>query len=182
MITVLIAVIIILSMMIWPVKAPITDGRKIKVPWVPTREELIPHIIRLANVKKGDVFYDLGCGDGRVAVAAALKGAFSVCVEIDNDLLRKAKALASKLGVQKRVKFVHADIFDVTLSDATVVYAYLILQVNSALKPKLESELKSGTKVVTNDFIIPGWHPVHIFRLVCGLKDQLLYLYIKGMH
>ncbi len=169
-------------MMIWPVKAPVIDGRRIKVPWVPTRKELIPYIIKLSNVKEGDIFYDLGCGDGRVAVAAALKGAFSVCIEINEVLLQKAKALAEKLGVQKRMKFLHADIFDVPIRDATVVYAYLILQVNRALKPKLESELETGTKVITNDFIIPGWHPVHIFRLVGGLKDQLLYLYIKGMY
>ncbi len=155
--------------------------RGILAPWVPTRSELLPYIMLLAKPKEGDVFYDLGCGDGRVAVEASLRGARAVCIEINKELIEKAKERARKLGVFDRVEFINDDFFNVSLSDATIVYMYLLTSVNRMLKPKLERELRLGTKVITLDFEVPGWRPIHILRVSLGYRDATLYLYVKGI-
>jgi SAM-dependent methyltransferase len=152
-----------------------------QAPWVPTREELLPYIMMVAKPGKDDVFYDLGCGDGRVVIEAALRGARGVCVEINPDLIRKAKEAAEKLNVVDRITFVNDDFFNVSLRDATVVYMYLLTSVNRALKPKLEKELRLGSRVVTLDFEIPGWRPVHVTRVSLGYREATLYLYVKGV-
>jgi SAM-dependent methyltransferase len=152
-----------------------------QAPWVPTREELLPYIMMVAKPGKDDVFYDLGCGDGRVVIEAALRGARGVCVEINPDLIRKAKEAAEKLNVVDRITFVSDDFFNVSLRDATVVYMYLLTSVNRALKPKLEKELRLGSRVVTLDFEIPGWRPVHVTRVSLGYREATLYLYVKGV-
>jgi len=155
--------------------------RGVLAPWVPTRSELLPYIMLLVKPKEGDVFYDLGCGDGRVAVEASLRGARAVCIEINKELIEKAKERARKLGVFDRVEFINDDFFNVSLSDATIVYMYLLTSVNRMLKPKLERELRLGTKVITLDFEVPGWRPIHILRVSLGYRDATLYLYVKGI-
>ncbi|MCX8209115.1 MAG: methyltransferase domain-containing protein [Sulfolobales archaeon] len=152
-----------------------------QAPWVPTREEIIPYIIMLAKPTKSDVFYDLGCGDGRVVIEAALHGARGVCVEINPELIKKAKENAEKLKVSDQVVFINDDFFNVSIRDATIVYMYLLTSVNRALRPKLEKELRLGTRVITLDFEIPGWRPIHITRLSLGYREATLYLYVKGV-
>ncbi|WP_228546744.1 class I SAM-dependent methyltransferase [Hyperthermus butylicus] len=151
------------------------------VPWVPTRRQLIDYVMRIARVGEGDIFYDLGCGDGRVAIEAARRGAKAVCVELRKDLIEAAMENARKAGVYDRVKFVNDDFFKVPIGDATVVYMYLLTRVNAALKPKLEKELKVGTRIVTLDFAIPGWKPVHVERYYIAGLVRTLYLYIRGV-
>jgi ubiquinone/menaquinone biosynthesis C-methylase UbiE len=151
------------------------------VPWVPTRRSLIPHILRLARIRKGTVFYDLGCGDGRVAIEAARLGAHAVCVEIRSDLIKLAQRHAENKGVQGRIKFVNADFRDVDLSDADVVYMYLLTRVNEILRPKLEKELRIGARIITLDFTIPLWRPVHMERYYTSNIPRVLYLYIRGV-
>lgn len=152
-----------------------------QAPWVPTREELLPYVMMVAKPTKDDVFYDLGCGDGRVVIEAALRGAKGVCVEINPDLIRKAKEAAEKLNVADRISFINDDFFNVSLRDATVVYMYLLTSVNRALKPKLEKELRLGSRVVTLDFEIPGWRPIHVTRVSLGYREATLYLYVRGV-
>ncbi len=152
-----------------------------QAPWVPTREELLPYVMMLAKPTKSDVFYDLGCGDGRVVIEAALHGARGVCVEINPDLIKRAREAAEKLRVTDRILFINDDFFNISLRDATIVYMYLLTSVNRALKPKLERELRLGTRVVTLDFEIPGWRPVHITRVSLGYREATLYLYVKGV-
>ncbi len=151
------------------------------VPWVPTRKELLRHVMRVAKVGPGDVFYDLGCGDGRVVIEAAKRGARGVCVEIREDLIREARRRAEEEGVADRIRFVQGSFFDVDLSDATIVYMYLLTRVNKALRPKLERELRAGTRVVTLDFEIPGWKPVYVERHYTGSLERTIYLYVKGV-
>ena len=160
---------------------PLAELEAYDVPWVPTRRQLISHIMRLAALSENDVFYDLGCGDGRVAVEAAKRGAKAVCVEIRKDLIEKAKDNARKNNVYERIAFINDSFFHVDLSDATVVYMYLLTRVNAALRPKLEKELKPGTRVITLDFEIPRWRPVHVEKhYIAGLL-RTLYLYIVGI-
>ena len=153
----------------------------ILAPWVPTREELIPYIMLLAKPKPGDVMYDLGCGDGRVVVEVALRGAKAVCVELNKELIERAKERARKSGVIDRITFINDDFFKVSLEDATIVYMYLLTSVNRMLKPKLERELRLGTRVITLDFEVPGWRPLHITRVSLGYRDATLYYYVKGI-
>ncbi len=152
------------------------------VPFVPTREEIIPFILDELGVGPDDVFYDLGCGDGRVAVYAAKHYDVkrSVCVEVDRRLATEALIRATREGVGDRVLVVNADFREVHLWDATVVYMYLLSSVNEALKPKLEQELSEGTRVGTLDFPIPGWKP----KRVIGRSgwQKTLYIYIVGEH
>jgi SAM-dependent methyltransferase len=152
-----------------------------QAPWVPTREELLPYVMMLAKPTKNDVFYDLGCGDGRVVIEAALRGARGICVEINPDLIKRAMEAAERLNVASRITFINDDFFNVNLRDATIVYMYLLTSVNRALRPKLERELRLGARVVTLDFEIPGWRPVHITRVSLGYRDATLYLYVKGI-
>lgn len=154
----------------------------IKVPWVPTREELLDIIMRLANIKDSDVFYDLGCGDGRVVIKAVKEGAKKgVCVELNPTLIEKARENAKLENVTNRIAFINDDFFNVSLSEATVIYMYLLTSVNKALKPKLESELVNGTRIITLDFEIPGWRPVQIIEISLPMRTARLFLYIKGI-
>ena len=148
---------------------------------MPTREELIPYIMLLAKPKPGDVLYDLGCGDGRVVIEAALRGASAVCIELNKELVQKAKERARKTGVLEKITFINDDFFKVNLEDATIVYMYLLTSVNRLLKPKLERELRLGARVITLDFEIPGWRPLHITRVSLGYRDATLYYYVKGI-
>ncbi len=153
----------------------------IKVPWVPTREEFIEQALDLAQVGKGDILYDLGCGDGRIVIAAAKRGARGVCVELNPELLKKAMENAISEGVAHMIKFVRDDIFRVNISDATVVYMYLLRSVNDLLKPKLKSELKKGTRVISLDFEISGWKEVKVLRVSSPARIGTYYLYVIGV-
>lgn len=154
----------------------------IRVPWVPTREELLEIVIRLANINNNDVFYDLGCGDGRVVIKALKEGAKKgICVELNSSLIEKAKGNAKLENVLDRIEFINDDFFKVSLSNATVVYMYLLTSVNKALRPKLESELMPGTRVITLDFEIPGWKPIQIVEVSLPMRTARLFLYVKGI-
>ena len=152
----------------------------LRVPWVPSRAEFIDFALTMANVKEGDVFYDLGCGDGRVVIEAAKRGAQAVCVEINPTLIKRAKENIEKEGVADKVKIINANFFDISIRDASVIYLYLLTSVNKALKPKLETELSPGTRVISLDFEIPGWVPVRMVSLVTSTRVGTLYLYIIG--
>ncbi len=151
------------------------------VPWVPTRKQLLSHIMRLAGAAPGKVFYDLGCGDGRVAIEAAKRGAKAVCVELRRDLIEEAYRRAEEAGVADRIIFVNKSFFDVDISDADIIYMYLLTRVNARLRPKLEKELRPGARVVTLDFEIPGWRPVHVEKHYVAGMQRILYLYVKGV-
>ncbi|MCE4604289.1 MAG: class I SAM-dependent methyltransferase [Aeropyrum sp.] len=152
------------------------------VPYVPTRPELIPKILELLELKEGDVFYDLGCGDGRVVIEAAKRYPLkkAVCVETREDLIKEARRKAEDNSVSEIIEFVNNDFFKVDISEATAVYMYLLTSVNESLRPKLGRELKEGARIVTLDFPIPGWKPVRVETATSGWQRSL-YLYVKGV-
>jgi SAM-dependent methyltransferase len=131
------------------------------VPYVPSPEEVVDHMLQLANVHEGDIVYDLGCGDGRIVVAAAKKfGARrAIGVDIDPQRIQEARANAEKAGVAGKTKFIQGDLFDADIHDATVVTLYLLPSVNEKLKPKLLKDLKPGTRVVSHSFDMGDWQP-----------------------
>ena len=130
------------------------------VPYVPTTHELVERMLTLAQVKKTDVEYDLGCGDGRIVVMAAQKfGARAVGVDIDPERIKEANENAKKAGVTDRVKFVQGNLFDADVKPATVVTLYLLPGVNLKLRPKLLKDLKPGTRIVSHSFDMGEWKP-----------------------
>jgi SAM-dependent methyltransferase len=131
------------------------------VPYVPTSPEVVQAMLKMANVGKGDVVYDLGCGDGRIVVSAVKDfGAKSgVGVDIDPERIREAKHNARKADITHKVAFIEGDLFKTDLREATVVTLYLLPAVNLRLLPKLLEELKPGTRVVSHDFDMGEWKP-----------------------
>jgi len=134
--------------------------RRPDVPYVPTTDEAVVGMLKLAGIKPSDVVYDLGCGDGRIVIAAAKKfGARGVGVDIDPARIREANENAKKAGVEKLVHFEEKDLFQADIHDANVVTLFLLNSVNLKLRPKLLRELKAGTRIVSNTFDMGDWKP-----------------------
>ncbi len=130
------------------------------VPYVPTPPDVVETMLKLGNVHKGDVLYDLGCGDGRIVVTAASKfGARGTGVDIDPERIKEAENNAREAGVSDRVHFVQKNLFDMDVHDATVVTLYLLPEVNMRLRPKLLKDLKVGTRIVSHQFDMEDWKP-----------------------
>ena len=130
------------------------------VPFVPTPEAVVDEMLALAKVGPGDVVYDLGSGDGRIVIAAAKQGARAVGIDIDPQRIREARSNARQARVDDRVEFRQGDLFKSDISEATVVTLYLLTAVNRQLRPKLLSELKPGTRVVSHAFDMGDWKPM----------------------
>jgi ubiquinone/menaquinone biosynthesis C-methylase UbiE len=131
------------------------------VPYVPTPEKVVERMLEIANVGPNDLVYDLGSGDGRIVIAAAKNhGARGVGIDIDPDRIREARANARSAGVSDRVEFREGDLFKIDLSQASVVTLYLLSSVNLQLRPKLLSELKPGTRIVSHAFDMGDWKPL----------------------
>lgn len=137
--------------------------------------KVVERVMRMAGVGKNDVFYDLGSGDGRVVVAAALRGAKAYGVEIDRLRVWYSRLWIKLLGLEKKAKIIHGDIFKERLSKATVVCTYLLPETQEKLKKKLKKELKKGTKVVAVGFSYKNWKPQKIDPR--GTKEGPIRLY-----
>ncbi len=140
--------------------APAQQGlRQPDVIYVPTRQTVVDAMLKVANVKAGDVLYDLGCGDGRIPVTAAKLGARAVCIDIDPRRIAEANENVKKSGVGDRVRVLNQDLFTTDISDATVVSLYLLPSLNRKLRPTLWKTLKPGTRIVSHDFDMGDWKP-----------------------
>jgi len=153
-------------------------------PFVPSPPQVIKKMLMLAELKAGEVFFDLGAGDGRTVIIAAKEfGARAVGVELREDLVKKALGSVYEQGLQDRVTMVNGDMFGVDLSSADVVFLYLTTSANEKVKPKLESELKQGVRVVSHDYEIVGWKPVKVENFcenqTLGYPSHTIYLYKK---
>jgi SAM-dependent methyltransferase len=153
-------------------------SREPDVPYIPTTETAVKAMLELAAVKSSDIVYDLGCGDGRIVIAAAKSyGARGVGIDIDPALIREAKQNARQAGVERRVAFREQDLFLTNFREATVVTLFLLPAVNKRLLPQLEA-LKPGTRIVSNTFEIGDWKPVR--EIV--VKDDPADNYYFGSH
>ena len=132
--------------------------REPDVPFVPTTDEAVQAMLKLADVKKTDVVYDLGCGDGRIVIAAAKSyGAHAVGIDIDPVRIAEAKENAKTAGVENLVRFEENDLFRADIHEASVVTLFLLSSVNLKLRPKLLQDLKPGTRIVSNTFDMGDW-------------------------
>jgi len=128
--------------------------------YVPTPQEVVEDMLRLVDVKRGDVLYDLGCGDGRIPITAAkLYGIRAVGIDIDPQRIAEAKENAKKAGVTHLVDFRLADLFQSEFREASVVTLYLLPDLNVKLRPRLLNEMKPGTRIVSHQFDMGDWKP-----------------------
>jgi trans-aconitate methyltransferase len=150
-------------------------ARKPDVVFVPTPDKVITAMLQMAKVSRKDTVFDLGCGDGRIVVAAARKfGARAVGIDIDPQRVKEARSRVRRAGVEHRVEIREGDLFEADLSNATVVTLYLLPTLNLKLRPKLLRELKPGTRIVSQSFDMGDWKPVE-HRVVDGAD---VYLWI----
>jgi ubiquinone/menaquinone biosynthesis C-methylase UbiE len=133
---------------------------QINAPYVTSSESIVDAMLKLAGVTAADTVYDLGCGDGRIVIAAAKKfGAHGVGVDINPARIAEARENARAAGVESLVRFETRDLFDTGIGEASVVMLYLLPDINLRLRPKLLRELKPGTRVVSHDFNMGDWKP-----------------------
>jgi tRNA A58 N-methylase Trm61 len=141
-------------------------------------------MLQLAGLKPGEVLFDLGAGDGRTVIMAAKTfGARGVGVELREDLAKKALSTIHDNGLTDRVTIVNGDMFNVNLTSADVVFLYLTTSANEKIRPKLDTELKKGVRVVSHDYEIVGWKPVKVENFCenpqLGYPSHTIYLYQK---
>ena len=157
-----------------------TDTVDKDAPYVATSQRIVRRMLEVAGVSKKDVVYDLGSGDGRIPITAAKTyGARGVGIEIDPDLVAKARAKAEAVGVADRTEFRQQDLFKTNLEEATVVALYLWPEINVKLRPKLLRQLDPGDRIVSHDFRMGKWEPD---RVVNAGKDKTgtatIYLWV----
>lgn len=141
-------------------------------------------MLALADLRAGEVFFDLGAGDGRTVIMAAKDfGARAVGVELREDLVKKALGTIYEQNLQDRITIVNSDMFSVDLTSADVIFLYLTTSANEKIKPKLETELKRGVRIVSHDYEVVGWKPVEVVNFcenqTLGFPSHTLYLYKK---
>ncbi len=153
-------------------------------PFVPSPTTVVEYMLKLADLKAGEVLFDLGSGDGRTVIMAAKTfGARGVGIELREDLAKKAMGTIHENCLDDRVTILNSDMFNINLSSADVVYLYLTTSANEKIRPKLESDLKRGARVVSHDYEISGWQPEKV-ETFCenpqlGYPSHTIYLYRK---
>ena len=145
------------------------------VPYVPTPPEVVDAMLELADLKAGDILYDLGSGDGRIVITAAQRyGVKGIGIDISPDLIEEARANAKEAGVAGKVRFQQGNFFEADISEASVVTLYLLSTINLKLKPKLLKELKPGTRVVSHRFSMGTWKPE--IEILAGGRPVYLFV------
>jgi len=140
------------------------------VVWIPTPQTLVDQMLGMAEITPQDYLVDLGSGDGRTVITAALQGTRAHGVEFNPDMVRFAKRAAQEAGVSDRATFVEGDIFETDFSDATVVTLFLLPQLNMRLRPTL-LDMKPGTRVVSNSFDMDDWEPDDTVEVGVGCES-----------
>ena len=153
-------------------------------PFVPSPNSVVEYMLKLADLKAGEVLFDMGSGDGRTVIMAAKTfGARGVGIEMREDLAKKAMGTIHENGLEDRVTIMNSNMFDINLSSADVVYLYLTTSANEKIRPKLESDLKKGARVVSHDYEIIGWQPEKVENFCenpqLGYPSHTIYLYRK---
>jgi SAM-dependent methyltransferase len=153
---------------------------KLDVPYVPTPQAVVDKMLEMGRLRRGDTLYDLGCGDGRIVVTAARKGARGVGIDLDPARIEEANQNAEQAGVADRVEFRVGNIFESDFSPASIVTLYLLPDINKKLRPQLWRQLKVGTRVVSHAFDMgEEWPPERTFRV----QNSTLYSWtIKPEH
>jgi cyclopropane fatty-acyl-phospholipid synthase-like methyltransferase len=151
------------------------------VPFVATPEHVARRMLEMAEVGPGDIVYDLGAGDGRILFMAAKEfGARAVGIELRKDLFNQIERGIKERGLEGRVRVIYGSFYEVDISEASVVTLYLLTTVNEKLRPKLERELRPGTRVVSHDFEVPGWRPSRVAEIYDSWTTHKIFVYRLG--
>src|SRR5580692_5093466 len=146
-------------------------------PYVNSPARVVDRMLELASIRPGETVYDLGCGDGRILIAAVQKfKAKAIGVEISPKIVAEARSRIKKAGVGDRAQVIQGDLLQTDLTGADVVTIYLATSFNEELRPRLEKYLKPGARVVSHDYAVPGWKPSKIDKTE-GPHGHLIYLY-----
>jgi predicted RNA methylase len=161
------------------------ENKLFLAPFVPSPPQVIREMLLLADLRPGEVVFDLGAGDGRTVIMAAKDfSARAVGVELRDDLVKKALSIVYEQNLQDRITIVNGDMLGVDLSSADVVFLYLTTSANEKIRPKLDAELKRGVRIVSHDYEVVGWKPVKMVNYCenqsLGFPSHTLYLYRKG--
>lgn len=140
-------------------QAPPEGVRKPDIHYEPTPPNVVGEMVGLAGPRPGETVYDLGCGDGRLVIAAVRRGARGVCVDIDPQRIRESRANAQAAGVAERIRFVEGDLFTTDIGDADVVFLFLWPDLNLKLRPRLRNGLKPGARVISYVHDMGDWAP-----------------------
>lgn len=175
------AVPVLAVMLAVPLYAQTSRGMEMKksiAPFVSSPYNVVDRMLELCGVSASKVVYDLGCGDGRILIAAAKKhGAHAVGVELSPKWAQVATDSAVEAGVQDKVRVLQQDMRETDLSSADVVTLYLVSDANQMLRPKLEKELRPGACVVSHDFQIEGWKPQKVEKVTVYQRTHSIYVY-----
>lgn len=152
---------------------------KLDVGYQPTPYEIVEKMLSMADVRKDDLVYDLGCGDGRIVIMAAQeRGASGIGVDLDPERIKESRDNASNAGVTDKVQFYQQDLFTMDIREATVVMLYLWPEVNLRLRPKLFSELKPGTRVLSHNHSMGEWKPDRVSKIM----KHTIYFWVMPAH
>ncbi len=152
-------------------------------PWVPTPQPVVDRMLELASVKRQDVLYDIGCGDGRIVITAARRyGARGVGIDIDKAMIGESEQNARAAGVERQVKFLCLDATKADISEATIVSLYLLPESNALMRPILDAQLRPKSRVVCHNYAIPGWESKQVMTET--IEDEngdkhYIYLYVR---
>ncbi|MGD1910459.1 MAG: class I SAM-dependent methyltransferase [Rivularia sp. (in: cyanobacteria)] len=137
------------------------------IAFIPCTQEIVEAVLKLAAVNSQDILYDLGCGDGRILIAAAKQyGTRGVGIDIDPSIIESARNKALKNRVSEKLEFYQQDLFTSNFSNATVIFIYLLPHLNLRLRPQLWKQLKPGTKIISRDFHMGDWQPLKQLKLI----------------
>jgi SAM-dependent methyltransferase len=149
------------------------------VPFEPTPMDVVSAMLRLADIRSYDTVFDLGCGDGRIVMAAArFYGVRGVCVDVDRYLIYEGRENARVNNLYDKVLFLNQDMFDTDLGDATVVMLYLSQEMNLKLRPKLQRELRPGSRIVSHWHDMGDWQPREVVQVTSGGRERPIYLWV----
>jgi SAM-dependent methyltransferase len=147
-------------------------------PFVASPPNVVEKMLELAELRKEEVLYDLGCGDARIVMLAAQKyGAKAVGIELDEGRFKDCVSRVKEAKLENRVKIIHGNALDVSVKEADVVTLYLLTSANERLKPNLERDLRPGARVVSHDFSMPGWKPTRTEDLRETWGSHTIYMY-----
>src|SRR5215471_5803755 len=150
-------------------------------PAIPTPLSVVERMLEAGRLKAGDLLYDLGSGDGRIVITAAQKyGARAVGIELMPDLCQKARERVKAAGLADRVRIIEGSALRIDLSPADVVTMFFLTGSNDRLRPALERQLRTGARVVSNEFPVRGWKSVEVIHVKMGRSDNPIYVYEMG--
>jgi SAM-dependent methyltransferase len=175
----LVPVVVALALLLVATPVLPSAPRTPDVHYVPTPQQVVDRMLELANVTSRDIVYDLGSGDGRIVITAARRyGARGIGIDIDPERVTEARENAQRAGVTDRVQFIQGDLFESDFREATVVTLYLLQSLNLKLRPKLLSELRPGTRVVSHAFDMGDWEPDHAEAVNVDGRDYMVYYWV----